>query len=117
MNPEKGQPANVELGEANFDAEVLKWKQPVLVLFWAPWSRPCLILRPLLEAVAEECRGRAKVVELNVDDYPALGSWYAIESIPTLLFFRDGAVRARIVGTASKTAIYSKLKACLSEAG
>ena len=107
-NPDKG--PIIEIGEANFESEVLRWKQPVLVAFSATWSRPCRILDAVLEEVAAACDGRGKVVRINADNHPDLSMVWQIQSIPTLLYFVDGNLRARIVGTASKEAILSKLQ-------
>jgi thioredoxin 1 len=100
----------IEIGEANFESEVLRWQQPVLVAFSAAWSRPCRILDSALEEVAAACAGREKVVRINADNNPDLSMVWNIQSIPTLLYFVDGNLRARIVGTASKEAILSKLR-------
>jgi len=100
----------IEIGEANFESEVLRWKQPVLVAFSAAWSRPCQILDSVLEEVAAAVAGRVKVVKINADNNPDLSLVWRIQSIPTLLYFADGSLRARIVGTASKEAILSKLR-------
>ena len=108
MNQEK-KPI-IEIGEANFESEVLRWKQPVLVAFSAAWSRPCQILDAVLEEVAAACAGREKVVRINADNNPDLSLIWNIQSIPTLLYFVDGNLRGRIVGTASKEAILSKLQ-------
>ncbi|MGO8701119.1 MAG: thioredoxin family protein [Limisphaerales bacterium] len=99
-----------EIGEANFEPEVMESKRPVLVAFLARWSRPCHIIRPVLDEVAEACAGSVKIVTINADDNPDLGMCYGIQSIPTLLCFVDGGERARIVGTASQEAVLSKLK-------
>jgi len=108
MNQEK-KPI-IEIGEANFECEVLRWKQPVLVAFSAAWSRPCRILDSVLEEVAAACAGREKVVRINADNNPDLSLIWNIQSIPTLLYFVAGKLRVRIVGTASKEAILSKLR-------
>jgi len=100
----------IEIGEANFESEVLRWKQPVLVAFSAAWSRPCQILDAVLEEVAAACAGREKVVRINADNNPDLSLMWEIQSVPTVLYFVDGCLRARIVGTASKEAILSKLR-------
>jgi len=100
----------IVIDEANFASEVLRWKQPVLVAFSAAWSRPCQILDSVLEEVAATCAGREKVVRINADNNPDLSLVWNIQSIPTLLYFVDGNLRARIVGTASKEAILSKLR-------
>ncbi len=106
----------LEINEPDFEMEVLKSKQPVLVNFWADWSQPCRRLGPVLGEVAAACNGRAKVVKINADDNPLLGMSYWIQSIPTLLCFVNGEERARIVGTASKEAILAKLESFISEA-
>lgn len=106
-NDHEGYP---EVGEANFEAEVLHSTQPALVAFGAGWSKPCQIIRSVLIELEEKCAGKVRILRVNVDDYPDLGMLYGIESIPTLLYFVEGRVRARIVGTASKEAILSKLQ-------
>jgi thioredoxin 1 len=88
---------------------VLCSRKPVLVAFSAVWSRPCRILEPELREVAAACAGSVKVVKVNADDNPDLSLWYGVQSIPTLLYFVDGTLRGRIVGTASKKAILAKL--------
>src|SRR5258705_6705149 len=99
----------IEIGEANFESEVLKWKQPVLVAFSAAWSRPCQILDSVLEEVAVGCAGRVKVAKINADNHPDLSQVWRIQSIATLLYFVEGNLRAKVVGTASKEAILCKL--------
>ena len=110
MNTSQNKIPIIEIGEANFESEVLRWKQSVLVAFSADWSRPCQILDSVLEEVAAACAGREKVVKINADNNPDLSIVWKIQSIPTLLYFVDGNIRGRIVGTASKEAILSKLR-------
>jgi thioredoxin 1 len=110
MDRSHGEIPTAEVGEATFEAEVLKVSLPVLVAFYAPWSRPCQVLEATLEEVAKACVGRVKVVKVNADDNPDLSLWYEVQSIPTLLFFADGSVRAAVVGTATKEAILSKIE-------
>jgi thioredoxin 1 len=110
MNPDQNKAPMVEAGEASFESEVLRSEAPVLVAFWAPWSRPCHILEAVLDEVARACGGRVKLVKIDADDNPDLSLWYEIQSIPTLLYFVDGRPRARLVGTASKEAIMAKLQ-------
>ena len=111
MTAEHARRTIADVGEADFESEVLRSNQPVLVAFWAPWSRPCHILDPALDEVAAVCAGRVKVVKVNADDNPELSIWFDVQSIPTLLFFVAGHFSARIVGTASKAAIISRLEA------
>jgi len=93
----------------DFKAEVLDSPQPVLVAFWAPWSRPCQVIDSVLRELAVVCAGKVKVVKVNADDGLDLSLWYDIESVPTLLYFVQGKPRVRIVGTATKEAILAKL--------
>ncbi len=111
MNTNHDKPPSLKVGEKSFESEVLQSKQPVLVAFWAPWSHPCQVLESVLVEVAAECAGSVKVVRVNADDNPDLSLWYEVQSVPTLLYFVDGSLRARLVGTASREAILSKLQA------
>ena len=99
-----------EVGSTNFESEVLGSKQPVLVVFCAPWSKACRVLQPALSEVIRASSGSVKFVQINSDDNPDLSLWYGIHSIPMLLYFVDGVVRARITGTASKEAILARLQ-------
>ena len=92
----------VEVTDQNFDNQVLKSAQPVLVDFWAPWCAPCRMIAPAVEAVAEQFAGKALVVKVNVDDNQGIAGRYNIRGIPTLLLFKDGQVREQIVGATSK---------------
>ena len=94
-----------EVGDQNFEAEVLNAKVPVLVDFWAAWCAPCRMLAPVVEAVAEKYDGKAKVVKLNVDENTVTSGKYNIKGIPTLLLFKDGVIREQIVGNTSKDTI------------
>jgi thioredoxin 1 len=102
--------AVIELNETNFETEVLKSTQPVLVDFWAEWCGPCKMIAPVLEEIATEQAGRTKVAKVNVDENPGLAAQYQIQSIPTLLYFADGAARDRIIGAVGKKAIVSRLE-------
>lgn len=96
-----------------FDEEVLQSSVPVLVDFWAVWCGPCRAIAPHVDAISEEYAGRAKVVKLNVDEEPEIALRYGIQSIPTLLFFKDGKVQDMIVGVVPKQTIVQKLEALL----
>ena len=95
----------IEVNETNFETEVLKSAQPVLVDFGAEWCRPCKILAPVLEEIAVEQAGRVKVAKINVDDNPALAAQFDVRSIPTLLYFTDGQARHGTVGVVGKKVI------------
>jgi thioredoxin 1 len=107
----------LEIGELDFKSAVLHSKEPVLVAFLAPWSRPCQTVRSVLDEIAAEQPETVKVATVNADDHPDLGLWYDIHSIPTLLYFVDGNVRAKVVGTASKEAILAKLRPAIGNGG
>jgi thioredoxin 1 len=94
-----------EVGDQDFDAEVLNSKVPVLVDFWAAWCAPCRMLAPVVEAIAEQYEGKAKVLKLNVDENMVTAGKYNIRGIPTLLLFKDGAIKEQIVGNTAKSAI------------
>ena len=94
----------------DFNAEVLESKQPVLVEFWASWSRPCQAFDSVLRELASACAGKVKVVKVNADDNLDLSLWYDIQSVPTLVYFVRGNPCLRIVGTATKEAILAKLE-------
>jgi|SRR5690348_1042123 len=100
----------IEINEANFEAEVLKCGQPVLVDFWAEWCGPCKMLAPVLEEIAAEQNDEVKIGKVNVDDQPALAARFGIRSIPTLLYFAAGELRNQTVGVVSKKTILSTLK-------
>jgi len=103
--------STIEINETNFEAEVLNSRQPVLVDFWAEWCGPCKMLAPVLDEIATEQSGRAKVAKVNVDHNPAIAARYGVQSIPTLLYFADGQVRGQNIGVTGKKAITSKLDA------
>jgi thioredoxin len=98
-----------EINEPEFEAEVLRCPQPVLVGFVTGWSKPCLLVEPVLDEVAQACNGNANIFKVNVDDNPDLGTIYGVQSIPMLIFFLNGTVRAKIVGMVSAKAVLAKL--------
>ena len=101
----------LELNEANFDREVSQATKPVVVDFWAEWCGPCRMLAPVLEQVAQERAGTAVVAKVNLQEHPALAERFGIQSIPTLLYFKDGALREQTVGLVARKAILAKLDA------
>lgn len=91
--------------DSNFDSEVLKSDQPVLVDFWAPWCGPCQMMGPIIDEVAEEMKGKAKVGKLDVDENPKMASEYGIMSIPSLKIFKGGKVVKEFSGVQQKGAL------------
>ncbi|HEX3817665.1 MAG TPA: thioredoxin [Chthoniobacterales bacterium] len=101
----------VTITESNFDAEVTKSTQPVLVDFWAEWCGPCKMIAPVLDEIAKEKAGSIKVAKVNVDDNQSLSLRYNVRAIPTLIFFKDGQVRDQVTGMTSKKDLLSRLEA------
>ena len=101
----------LQITAANFDAEVLKSPVPVLVDFWAPWCGPCVQLSPVIDEIANETAGKAKVAKINVDESPALAGQFRVNSIPALIFFKNGEPAGQLVGRQPKAEILNKLNA------
>jgi thioredoxin 1 len=92
----------LEFTDQNFDQDVLKSDQPVLVDFWATWCAPCRMIGPTVDSIADEYAGRVKVGKVNVDQNPAVLTRYGIRSVPALLLFKAGQIQEQVVGLASK---------------
>ena len=90
-----------EVNDEDFESEVLKSSQPVLVDFWAEWCAPCKMLAPTVDSLAEKYRDKLKVVKLNVDEGIDSSSRFGVKAIPTLILFRDGKEAERVVGVPS----------------
>ncbi len=101
--------SEVLLTDQNFEQEVLQSPQAVLVDFWAPWCGPCRIVGPIVEQIAQEYSGKAKVGKLNVDENPLTAQKYGIMSIPSLLIFKNGQVVDQMIGAHPKETIAGKL--------
>ena len=102
----------LKLTDANFQSEVIDSELPVLVDFWAEWCGPCKMIGPVIDQVATDLEGVAKVGKVNVDDARELAVKYNVRSIPLLLFFKNGEVKDQIVGASvTKDQLKAKLQA------
>jgi len=105
-----------DVNDGNFAEMVLDSKNPVLVDFWAQWCRPCRSLAPTVDALAEQYAGTARFMKLNVDDNPQVVERYGVQAIPTLIVFRDGEEKQRIVGVSRKEVIAQAIDAHVGKA-
>jgi thioredoxin 1 len=100
----------VEATDENFESEVLKADRPVLVDFWADWCVPCHMVSPIVEEIGQDQSEVLKVAKLNVDDNPEMSRRYGVMSIPTLILFKEGEEKARVIGAKPKDAILRELE-------
>jgi thioredoxin 1 len=94
--------ATTKVSDQNFDKDVLKSAQPVLVDFWAEWCGPCKTIAPALEEMAGSLAGRLTVAKMNIDENPQTPKKYGVRGIPTLMLFKDGQVAATKIGAQPK---------------
>ena len=103
----------ITIDDSNFDQIVLQADKPVLVDFWAPWCRPCLMVAPILDELAGEYSGRVSIARMDVDKNPKTAAKYNIMSIPTLLLFKNGQPVSQIIGFKPKEELKRSLDAAL----
>lgn len=103
----------IHLNDENFAKEVLEYKGVALVDFWAPWCGPCRMLGPVIEELAKDYEGKAKICKINTDDAPEKSVQYKIASIPTLMLFKDGQMVKQLVGLQSKEELKKQIDALL----
>ena len=100
----------VHVSDDNFEQEVIKSENPVLVDFWAPWCGPCRAIGPVVEELAETYKDRVKVAKLNIDDNPKTATVYGVMSIPTIVLFKNGNALDKVVGLVHKDRLEDLMK-------
>lgn len=106
--------SSVNVSDADFENEVLKADEPVMVDFWAEWCGPCKALSPIVDEVANEVSGKMKVVKVNIDENPNAPTKYGVRGIPTLMVFKGGELIDTKVGGMSKTQLNDWLSSVVS---
>ncbi len=99
----------LEVNDTNFEEIVLKADKPVMVDFWAEWCGPCRMIAPYVEEISREYEGKAVVAKCDVDNSPGVAAKFNIRTIPTVLFFKNGAVADKKIGAVSKVNFVNKL--------
>ncbi len=108
------QTSYVTITEDNFQEEVIQNPQPVLVDFWAAWCGPCQAMNPTIQELALEFKGELLVGKINVDEQPTLAAQFGIQSIPTLLIFKNGTVVDTVIGAVPKKVIVNAVNAVVT---
>ena len=102
--------------EQSFEEEVLQSDKPVIVDFWAEWCGPCHAVAPVLDRIVEESNGDIKLVKVNIDEQPALSQRFGVQSIPTMILFKNGEPAAAAIGAQPKPALEKALGLVASQA-
>jgi len=101
----------IEITDANFDAEVTNSDLPVVIDFWAAWCGPCRMIAPIIEELANDYEGKAKIGKLDVDSNQQTAIKFGVRSIPTVLLLKGGEVKDTIIGAVSKAVFEEKINA------
>jgi thioredoxin 1 len=104
----------MQVGDDNFEAEVIRSDLPVLIDFWAPWCGPCKFIAPVIEELARDYAGRLKVAKLNVDENPMTPTQYGVRGIPNLIILKQGQVKEQIVGAVPKARLVEAIERVLA---
>ena len=99
----------VSINDSDFEQQVLQAKQPVLLDLWAPWCRPCLMVAPIVDELAEEYDGKISFFKMDIDQNPRTPARYNVMSIPTLLIFKDGEPVSHVIGVRPKKELKQNL--------
>jgi thioredoxin 1 len=102
------------VGSGNFENEVVQSENAVVVDFWAEWCQPCKMLTPVLDKIAQNYSGRLKVVKCNVDENQDIAAKYGVQSIPNLIFFKDGQIVNQAVGYMNESQLSAKVDEVLN---
>lgn len=97
------------INDSNFEEMVINSQIPVLLDFWAPWCGPCRMISPIVEELSKEYEGKWLIAKCNVDESTDIPMKFGIRNIPTLLFFKDGVMKEKMVGSTTKAAIVAKM--------
>lgn len=100
----------MEVTDGNFEQEVEKSTGLAVVDFWATWCGPCRMIAPMLDELAKEYDGRAKVLKLDVDSNVRTAARFQVRSIPTILFFKDGKLVDQVIGAVPKPTLVAKFE-------
>ena len=103
----------LQINDSNFEEVVLKSDKPVLLDFWATWCGPCRAISPIVDELTGEFEGKAVIAKCNVDDSTELPIKFGVRNIPTILFFKDGELKDKVVGATNKATLVEKLNALL----